>query len=106
MDKRLRGMDVRRLEDIDLAMIELDGTQNKSSLGGNATTAVSFAAARTGAIAEGMALHEFLCGNGTVLPVPMMNVINGGKHAGGNLRPQEFMISPCGDGFAESLSTG
>jgi enolase len=107
LDKRLRGMDVRRLEDIDLAMIELDGTHKKSNLGGNATTAVSFAAARAGAIVEGMELHDFLCGNSRVLPVPMMNVINGGKHAGGNLRPQEFMISPCGaKSFSDALSTG
>lgn len=107
LDRRLRGMDVRRLEDIDLAMIELDGTQNKSNLGGNATTAVSFAAARAGAMAEGMELHDFLCGNSRVLPVPMMNVINGGKHAGGNLRPQEFMISPCGaKSFSDALSMG
>ena len=107
VDKRLRGMDVRRLEDIDMAMIELDGTPNKSNLGGNATTAVSFAAARAGAIADDMELHDFLCANSTVLPVPMMNVINGGKHAGGNLRPQEFMISPCGAAsFSEALGMG
>ena len=107
VDKRLRGMDVRRLGDIDMALIELDGTSNKANLGGNATTAVSFAAARAGAIADDMELHDFLCANSTVLPVPMMNVINGGKHAGGNLRPQEFMISPCGAGsFSEALGMG
>ncbi|OPY31079.1 MAG: Enolase [Methanomassiliicoccales archaeon PtaU1.Bin124] len=104
---RLVGMDVRRLAEIDQALIELDGTDNKSALGGNATTAVSFAAAKAGALAEGVELHEFLCANSNILPVPNMNVINGGKHAGSNLKVQEFMISPCGmKTFSDSLRTG
>ncbi|HEY3419927.1 MAG TPA: phosphopyruvate hydratase [Methanomassiliicoccales archaeon] len=103
----LVGMDVTDLKAIDLAMIALDGTENKSRLGGNATTAVSFACARTGAIVKGVPLHEHLGKGSHVLPVPSMNVINGGKHAGGNLRPQEFMISPVGaKTFAESLRYG
>ncbi len=103
----LVGMDVTDLQAIDLAMIALDGTENKSRLGGNATTAVSFACARTGAIVNGIPLHEHLGRGSHVLPVPSMNVINGGKHAGGNLRPQEFMISPLGaKTFAESLRYG
>ncbi|MGD0818086.1 MAG: phosphopyruvate hydratase [Methanomassiliicoccales archaeon] len=101
------GMDVTDLRAIDLAMIALDGTENKSRLGGNATTGVSFACAKAGAIVKGVPLHEHLGKGSHILPVPSMNVINGGKHAGGNLRPQEFMISPCGARtFAESLRYG
>ena len=101
------GTDVTDLKAVDLAMIELDGTENKSRLGGNATTAVSFACAKAGAIVKGVPLHEHLGKGSHVLPVPSMNVINGGKHAGGNLRPQEFMISPIGaKTFAESLRYG
>jgi enolase len=103
----LVGMDVTDLRAIDLAMIALDGTENKSRLGGNATTAVSFACARAGAIVKGVPLHEHLGKGSHVLPVPSMNVINGGKHAGGNLRPQEFMITPVGaKTFADSLRYG
>ncbi len=101
------GMDVTDLKAIDQAMIALDGTENKSHLGGNATTAVSFACAKAGAIVKGVQLHEHLGRGSYILPVPSMNVINGGKHAGGNLRPQEFMISPIGaKTFAESLRYG
>ncbi len=104
---KLIGMDVSDLKAIDLAMITLDGTENKSRLGGNATTAVSYASAKAGAIVKGVSLHEHLGKGSHILPVPSMNVINGGKHAGGNLRPQEFMISPCGaKTFAESLRYG
>jgi enolase len=103
----LVGMDVTDLKAVDLAMIALDGTENKSHLGGNATTAVSYACAKAGAMAKGVPLHEHLGKGSHVLPVPSMNVINGGKHAGGNLRPQEFMISPVGaKTFAESLRYG
>ena len=101
------GMDVTDLKAVDLAMIALDGTENKSRLAGNATTAVSYACARAGAMVKGVPLHEHLGKGSHVLPVPSMNVINGGKHAGGNLRPQEFMISPIGaKTFAESLRYG
>jgi enolase len=101
------GMDVTDLRAIDQTMITLDGTENKSHLGGNATTAVSYACAKAGAIVKGVPLHEHLGKGSHVLPVPSMNVINGGKHAGGNLRPQEFMISPIGaKTFAESLRYG
>jgi enolase len=104
---KLIGMDIRKLAMIDQAMIDLDGTENKSKLGGNAITAVSLAAAKAGAIVEGMELYEFLCMNSNVLPVPCMNVINGGKHAGSNLKIQEFMIAPCGaKTFSDSLRTG
>lgn len=104
---KLRGMDVSDLKAIDQAMIELDGTDNMSRLGGNATTAVSYAAAKAGAILNGVELHEHLGSSSKVLPVPCMNVINGGKHAGSNLKIQEFMIVPCGvPSFAESLRAG
>ena len=104
---KIVGMDVTDLKAIDLAMIALDGTENKSRLGGNATTAVSFACAKAGAMVRGVPLHEHLGKGSRVLPVPSMNVINGGKHAGGNLRPQEFMTSPVGaKTFAESLRYG
>lgn len=104
---KLKGMDVTDLKAIDAAMIELDGTKNMSRLGGNATTAVSYAAAKAGAILKGVELHEHLGSSSKVIPVPCMNVINGGKHAGSNLRIQEFMIVPCGvPSFSESLRAG
>ena len=104
---RLKGMDVTDLKAVDAAMIELDGTENMSRLGGNATTAVSYAAAKAGAILKGVELHEHLGSSSKVLPVPCMNVINGGKHAGSNLKIQEFMIVPCGvPNFTESLRVG
>jgi len=104
---KLKGMDVSDLKAIDAAMIELDGTGNMSRLGGNATTAVSYAAAKAGAILKGVELHEHLGSSSKVLPVPCMNVINGGKHAGSNLKIQEFMIVPCGvPSFTESLRVG
>jgi len=104
---RLKGMDVSDLRSIDAAMIELDGTENMGRLGGNATTAVSYAAAKAGAILKGVELHEHLGSKSKVLPVPCMNVINGGKHAGSNLKIQEFMIVPCGvPNFTESLRVG
>lgn len=104
---KLNGMDVTDLKAIDAAMIELDGTGNMSRLGGNATTAVSYAAAKAGAILKGIELHEHLGSSSKVLPVPCMNVINGGKHAGSNLKIQEFMIVPCGvPNFSESLRVG
>jgi enolase len=104
---KLMGMDVRKLANIDRTMIELDGTDDKSVLGGNAMTAVSFAVAKAGAQAEGVELYDFLCANSNVLPVPLMNVINGGRHAGSDLKIQEFMIAPCGaKTFSESMRMG
>jgi enolase len=102
--KRLTGMDVTDQTAIDNAMIELDGTENKSRLGGNAVTAVSFATAHAGAFAENIPLYEHIGDDGVTLPVPMFNIINGGKHAGGDLAIQEFMIIPAGaDSFSECL---
>ncbi len=91
--KKLVGMDVFNLTGIDKAMIELDGTKNKKKLGANAILGVSMAAARAGAAAKGISLHRYL-GNKKLLPIPFANIINGGKHAGGALEMQEFMIAP------------
>ena len=96
ISKKLVGMDVTDLRAIDRAMIDLDGTENKTRLGGNATVAVSLAAAKAGAFAEHCEVYEYVGTDGVTLPVPMFNIINGGKHAGGNLKVQEFMIIPAG----------
>lgn len=97
IDKALRGMDAGDLFAVDNALIALDGTDNKSSLGANATLAVSMACAKAAASAQGVALYRFLGGMQAVtLPMPMMNIINGGAHAGNNLDIQEFMIVPSG----------
>jgi enolase len=104
---RLEGMDVTCQCDIDRLLIDLDGTPNKSHLGGNAITAVSLACAKAGAMVTGVELHEYLGKGSNILPVPLMNIINGGKHAGGNLRIQEFMIVPAGlRSFSEALRAG
>lgn len=104
--KELEGMDVTDLRAIDDAMIDLDGTENKTRLGGNATVAVSLAAVRAGAMAEGKPIYEYIGKDHVTLPVPMFNIINGGKHAGGNLRVQECMIIPAGaPTFSECLRT-
>ncbi len=103
----LRGRDIRDQKGLDQALISLDGTENKSRLGANATTAVSLACAKGGALAEGIALYEHLARGSHILPVPMMNIINGGRHAGSNLRIQEFMIVPAGaPSFAEAIRMG
>lgn len=103
IDKALRGMDAADLCAVDQALILLDGTDNKSVLGANATLAVSMACAKAAASAQGVALFRFLGGTQAVtLPMPMMNIINGGAHAGNNLDIQEFMIVPSG---AETFSS-
>ena len=102
--KRIVGMNPVDQRAIDEAMIELDGTENKKRLGANAIIAVSLAVAKAGAMAEGLPLYQHIGDNGTTLPVPMLNIINGGKHAGGNLKIQEFMIIPAGaETFSECL---
>lgn len=103
----LVGMDVTDLREVDRRLIELDGTANKSRLGANGTVAVSLAAARAGAEVKHVPLHDHLVPGSRVLPVPLMNIVNGGKHAGSNLRIQEFMIAPAGTpDFAEALRIG
>ena len=104
----LEGMDAREQALIDLLMIQQDGTENKSKLGANATLGVSLAVARAAAESAGLPLFMYLGGaGGRTLPVPMMNVINGGAHADNNLDVQEFMIIPAGfDTFSEALRAG
>ena len=102
------GQDSRYQWEIDNLMIDLDGTENKSNLGANAILAVSIAAARAAADTYGLPLFMYLGGiNARLLPTPMMNIINGGKHAGNDLAIQEFMIVPGGaESFSESLRIG
>ena len=106
--KTLRGMDAADLFSVDQAMIALDGTDNKSVLGANATLAVSMACAKAAASAQGVALYRFLGGAQAVtLPVPMMNIVNGGAHAANSLDVQEFMIMPVGaESFRGALRMG
>lgn len=93
----LRGLDPRHQEQLDRRMLELDGTPNKAQLGANAILAVSVAAAKAAAAASGLPLYRYLGGAAArVLPVPMFNIINGGKHADNNVDFQEFMIQPWG----------
>ena len=101
------GMDVLDQVEIDKALIELDGTENKGKLGANATLGVSLAAARAAADELGLPLYKYIGGvNGKVLPVPMMNILNGGKHADNNVDIQEFMVMPVGaPNFKEALRT-
>ena len=105
---KLIGLDPRLQSNIDHAMIDLDGTPNKSRLGANATLAVSLAVSKLAARLEGKSLYDYLSnGNGRTLPVPAMNVINGGKHAGTGLKVQEFMVLPAGAlSFTEALRAG
>lgn len=99
------GMDARNQVEIDRKMIELDGTDNKAKLGANAILAVSLAVAKAAAVSLGIPLYRYIGGtNAKVLPVPMMNIINGGEHADSSLNIQEFMIMPVGaNSFAEAL---
>jgi enolase len=105
---RLAGMDVTRQEEVDRALIEADGTPNKSHLGANAILGTSMAVARAAAIVQRVPLYQYLGGtNAARLPVPMMNILNGGKHADNSLDFQEFMIMPVGaSSFAEALRWG
>jgi enolase len=102
------GLDATRQVNIDNFLIELDGTENKERLGANAMLGVSLAVARAAASFLGQPLYQYLGGiNAKVLPVPMMNIINGGEHAPNNLDIQEFMIMPIGaPTFAEALRMG
>jgi enolase len=104
----LIGLDATDQEDVDQTMIDLDGTENKSRLGANAILAVSLATARAAAQSCGLPLFRYLGGpKAHVLPVPMMNILNGGKHADNNVDFQEFMIQPWGAAsFREALRMG
>jgi enolase len=104
---KVKGMDVRHQREIDSTMIALDGTENKSKLGGNAILGVSLACARAAAASDGLRLYEHIDKNASLLPIPFFNVINGGKHAGNQLDFQEFMIAPIGAGnFHEAIRMG
>ena len=102
------GMDAMAQEDIDRLMIKLDGTPNKGKFGANAILGVSLAAAKAAAASACLPLYRYLGGcNANILPVPMMNILNGGKHADNNVDFQEFMIMPVGaPSFAEALRMG
>jgi enolase len=106
--RELEGMDAREQATIDLLMKSLDATENKSKFGANAILGVSLATARAAAEAAGLPLFLYLGGTGArTLPVPLMNVINGGAHADNNLDVQEFMIVPAGfDTFSDALRAG
>ena len=104
----LAGMDATRQIEIDQTMIDLDGTENKSKLGANAILAVSLATARAAAEDRGLPLYQYLGGpNARELPVPMLNILNGGAHADNTVDFQEFMVMPVGaSSFSEALRMG
>lgn len=94
---KLAGFDSSKQQEIDQILIEMDGTENKSNLGANAILAVSLAAAKASAISKKIPLYQYLGGDAAnLLPVPMMNIINGGKHADNKIDIQEFMVMPVG----------
>ncbi len=104
----VEGMDAREQEDIDALMVEIDATPNKADLGANAILAVSMAVAKAAAEASGLPFYRYLGGTAAkTLPVPMFNILNGGKHADNTVDFQEFMIQPWGfDDFGEALRAG
>ncbi len=106
--KALIGMDATLQSRVDQIMLDLDGTKNKARLGANAMLGVSLATARAGAIAHGLPLYRYIGGvDAQTLPVPMMNIVNGGAHADNNIDFQEFMIMPVGaPSFSEALRMG
>ncbi|MGM0381501.1 MAG: phosphopyruvate hydratase [bacterium] len=106
--RELNGLDVREQEQIDRAMLSLDGSSNKSELGANAILAVSLAAAKAGADSTYLPLYRYLGGTGARrLPLPFMNILNGGEHADNNVDIQEFMIAPGGgETFSQALRMG
>ena len=105
---KLEGMNVYEQVKIDKKLIEIDGTENKGKLGANATLGVSLAVAKAAAASLGMSLYNYIGGvNAKELPVPMMNIMNGGKHADSGLTVQEFMIMPVGaKSFKECMRMG
>ena len=105
---KVKGMDPLHQKEIDSLMIKLDGTKNKGNLGANAILGVSLAVAKAAAALKGESLFKYLGGaNAKLLPVPMMNILNGGKHADNNVDLQEFMVMPAGfTSFSDSLRAG
>ena len=108
ISKEIEGMNVYEQAKIDATMIKLDGTENKGKLGANAMLGVSLAVAKAAAASLGMSLYKYIGGvNAKELPVPMMNIMNGGKHADSSLSVQEFMIMPVGaKTFSECMRMG
>ncbi len=106
--KKVKGMDPADQKEIDSLMIKLDGTKNKGNLGANAILGVSLAVAKAAAASKGLSLFKYLGGSkAKLLPVPGMNILNGGKHADNNVDIQEFMIMPAGfKSFSEALRAG
>lgn len=108
ISKEIEGMNVYDQVALDKKLIEIDGTENKAKLGANATLGVSLAVAKAAAASLGMSLYRYIGGtNAKQLPVPMMNIMNGGKHADSTLSVQEFMIMPVGaKSFSECMRMG
>ena len=108
LNEALNGMDIFDQEGIDRAMIKLDGTDNKSNLGANAILGVSLAVAKAAALESNLSLFKYIGGpSATILPVPMMNILNGGSHADNLIDIQEFMVMPIGaKSFSEGLRWG
>lgn len=112
IDAAVRGMDATGQRELDEHMITVDGTPNKGKLGANAILAVSMAAARAAAVAQKLPLYRYLAkyssvSGANILPVPMMNILNGGAHADNSVDPQEFMAMPIGaKSFSEALRMG
>ncbi|TXC78440.1 phosphopyruvate hydratase [Luteibaculum oceani] len=104
----LNGIDITNQRGIDNLLLELDGTENKANLGANAILGVSLAAAKAGAVESNQSLFRYVGGtNACTLPVPMMNILNGGSHADNKIDIQEFMVMPFGaESFSESLRMG
>ena len=108
IDKHLAGMNPYNIFEIDKKLLELDGTKDKSNLGANAILAVSLATCKAGALSKKESLHKFIKSHRkNKLPLPMMNILNGGKHASNNIDIQEFMIVPVGaKSFSEGIRNG
>jgi enolase len=110
--KKLKGLDVTKQKEIDQALIELDGTENKSKLGANAICGVSLAVCKAGAKAKNLPLYKYIRTLYDIrntkyeIPRPSFNIINGGAHAGNDLNFQEFMVCPKGKNFSENLRIG
>ncbi|AQX15313.1 phosphopyruvate hydratase [Tessaracoccus lapidicaptus] len=106
--EEILGLDASEQRLVDMAMLELDGTENKAKLGANAILGVSLAVAHAAAEEAGLPLYKYVGGpNAHILPVPMMNILNGGSHADSNVDIQEFMIAPIGaESFAQAVEMG
>ncbi|MDP3790558.1 MAG: phosphopyruvate hydratase [Candidatus Omnitrophota bacterium] len=106
--KAIKGSDALKQGELDQSLIDLDGTPNKARLGANAILGVSLAVAKAAAASKGMPLYRYIGGDkANVLPIPMMNILNGGAHADNNVDLQEFMVMPVGaDSFSEALRWG